>query len=280
MSFSQQVKTELSAGVGKKHFSIIACGLLYGLSAANTNAFPPFSKTTADLVSALLSSHTCTIKQISKGYRITLDIISPLPARLPAELQSSGDLVTGFFLRGLFLSCGTITNPEKQYHCELSLPQTEYCDSILNLMSEHGLFFKKSVRKERCFLYAKDSEHISDFLTFIGATKSSLEIMNAKILKDVRNNVNRVVNFETANLEKTTDAAIQQVQDIEYIFERKGKAYLSEDLLSVARLRLENRELSLREIGELLEPKISRSGVNHRFKKIAEIAESLRNNED
>ena len=147
---------------------------------------------------------------------------------------------------------------------------------MLSLIEEHGMSAKLSTRRGSSFLYIRESEKISDILTFMGAMMQSMEIMNVKIMKEVKNKINRAVNCESANLDKTIAAANKQVDDIEYIFGTKGRSYLSDELLQVADIRINGTELSLSEIGAMLEPPISRSGVNHRLRKISEIAEKLR----
>lgn len=186
---------------------------------------------------------------------------------------------TGLFLRGAFIACGVVTDPNKEYHLEFSVGDKEKCGRVCRIINESGMKVKMSSRKGRYMLYTKESESISDILTFIGAMISSMEIMNAKIYKDVRNNVNRAVNCEAANIEKTVAASRKQIEDIELIERTKGLSVLSDELRVIAELRRDNAELSLSEIGKLAEPEISRSGVYHRLRKIGEIAERLRRNE-
>jgi len=138
---------------------------------------------------------------------------------------------------------------------------------------------KFSERKSQAFLYCKESEQIADFLTYIGATKHSMELMNVIIYKGIRNNVNRAVNCVSANIDKTTRVAGKQMRDIEYILSVEAstkKSLLSPQLREVAMIRRDNADMSLGEIGEALELPISKSGVNHRMKRIGEIAEGLR----
>ena len=144
------------------------------------------------------------------------------------------------------------------------------------MIEEHGMGAKLSSRRGSSFLYIKESEKISDMLTYMGAMMQAMEIMNVKIYKEVRNNVNRSVNCEAANLDKTIAAAQKQADDINYIFEKRGEGYLPDELLQVAKIRLTALELSLSDIGKMLEPPISRSGVNHRLRKISLIADTLR----
>lgn len=195
---------------------------------------------------------------------------------ISSDYVDGRDENTGLFLRGAFLACGIAANPDKEYHLEFSVGSKEKTDTLCRLVNESGMSVKESCRKGKYMLYTKDSEGISDILTFIGAMISSMEIMNAKIYKDVRNNVNRAVNCESANIEKTVAASRKQVEDIEYIAANGGLGMLTEDLRQIAEIRRENIELSLSEIGKLLTPAISRSGVYHRLRRIGETADRLR----
>ncbi len=183
------------------------------------------------------------------------------------------------FLRGVFLTCGTINDPNKNYHLEFVVP-------YLNLSKDLKLFIddydelnvtpKSITRNSNYVIYFKDSESIEDLLTVMGAQASSLELMSVKIIKDVRNNVNRKLNFENANLDKTIDASARQINAIEHIKNTVGLAYLPQDLQELAKLRLENPDMSLREIQENLSTPLTRSGVNHRLKKLCTIAEQIK----
>ncbi len=181
------------------------------------------------------------------------------------------------FFRGLFLLSGTVTNPEKEYHLEIQAPNNTIAEAVFLLAQSVGINFKITKRKQYAVLYLKESEQIEDFLTLIGSSRFALKLMDVKVMKNVRNKVNRLTNCETANLSKTVNAANAQVNDIMFIKERTGLGFLDEDLRELATLRLENPELSLRELTELLTEPLSRSGVNHRLKRISEVAEKLRN---
>lgn len=181
------------------------------------------------------------------------------------------------FFRGLFLLSGTVTNPEKEYHLEIQAPNNTIAEAVFLLAQSVGINFKITKRKQYAVLYLKESEQIEDFLTLIGSSRFALKLMDVKVMKNVRNKVNRLTNCETANLSKTVNAANAQVHDIMFIKERTGLGFLDEDLRELATLRLENPELSLRELTELLTEPLSRSGVNHRLKRISEVAEKLRN---
>lgn len=180
------------------------------------------------------------------------------------------------FLVGVFLVCGSITDPNKEYHMEFAAPLHTLCQDLYQVLFMVGVRAKQTERKRLPVLYIKESENIEDILTFMGATQSSLDIMNVKILKDVRNKANRIANCDAANIEKTVEASARQVQDIEIIQKHQGLEHLPVPLREIAEARLENPELSLRELGQILETPIGRSGANHRMQRLAEIARQLR----
>lgn len=196
------------------------------------------------------------------------------------EAVSGGDEESGAFLRGVFVSCGSVTDPNKEYHLELVLPENDRTPALLDFIAEHGMSLKETARggarSKKTVLYAKESELIEDCLTYIGAANHSMEIMQVKIVKDFRNRVNRSVNCENANLDKTVAASNKSTADIEYIFSTMGADWFSPDLRETARLRVENPEMSLSELCGMFPEKISRSGLNHRLKKLSKLAEELR----
>lgn len=181
------------------------------------------------------------------------------------------------FLAGGFLSCGSVIDPNKEYHLEFVAPYYNLSRDLYAILEKIGLAVKYTERKGVHVLYMKDSESIEDTLTFMGATLSSLDIMNIKILKDVRNKTNRIANCDIANIEKAINAAGKQISDIELIERTIGFGGLTKELREIAEMRLENPELSLRELGQALPKPIGRSGVNHRMMKLAAIADNLRN---
>ena len=156
------------------------------------------------------------------------------------EAVSGGDEESGAFLRGVFVSCGSVTDPNKEYHLELVLPENDRTPALLDFIAEHGMSLKETARggarSKKTVLYAKESELIEDCLTYIGAANHSMEIMQVKIVKDFRNRVNRSVNCENANLDKTVAASNKSTADIEYIFSTMGADWLSPDLRETARL--------------------------------------------
>lgn len=172
------------------------------------------------------------------------------------------------FLRGAFITCGTASDPNKSYHIEFVVPYRTLSLDLLKVLTDYGLKAKHMVRRYINVIYIKDSESIEDLLTIMGATNASLSIMNIKIYKDMRNRTNRRNNFENANLSKTAFAAYEQINAIERLKANGDFELLSPDLREVAELRIEYVEASLREIGEMCTPVLSRSAVNHRLKKL------------
>lgn len=183
------------------------------------------------------------------------------------------------FIRGAFLGGGSISDPEKNYHLEFVANNEEFAHSLMNLINSLGFNSKIVCRKNSYVIYLKESEQISDLLSLIGGFQALLSLQNTKILKQMRNNVNRIVNCETANLSKTVNAAVRQVENIKLIERKIGIKKLPQSLQQIALLRVENEDLTLKELGELLNPPISKSGVNHRLKKLEEIANDLRSKE-
>ncbi|MEK3937381.1 DNA-binding protein WhiA [Sporosarcina sp. FSL W7-1349] len=183
------------------------------------------------------------------------------------------------YLRGAFLAGGSINNPEtSSYHLEISSIYKEHSESLVKLMNKFHLNAKSIERKKGYIAYLKEAEKISDFLSIVGAHVSLMKFEDVRIVRDMRNSVNRLVNCETANLNKTIGAAQRQVENIKFIQNTIGLDQLPDRLQEIARLRVENQDITLKELGELVSGgKVSKSGVNHRLRKIEEIAENLRN---
>lgn len=179
------------------------------------------------------------------------------------------------YLRGAFLAGGSINNPEGTYHLEIITNDPLHGEALCKLLNKFRLSAKVSIRKNWHVVYIKESEHIVEFLGFIGAHRALLEFENVRVLKDMRNQVNRLVNCETANLNKTVDAAVRQVENIKKVANTIGLQTLPEPLREIAQLRLDFPDASLKELGEMLNPKVGKSGVNHRMRKIDELADKL-----
>lgn len=180
------------------------------------------------------------------------------------------------FIRGIFLAGGSINNPNKSYHLEIVLYDEHLMKQVLKVFSDLGIPAKSTKRKSNYVLYLKDGTLISDTLGIIGAHKALMEFENVRILKGVRNDLNRRVNFEAANIKKTANAAYTQINDIEYIKEKVGLESLPSTLFTVAKLRMEFQDASLSELGQMLDPPVGKSGINHRIRRISQFAEKIR----
>lgn len=179
------------------------------------------------------------------------------------------------YLRGAFLGGGSLSNPEKTYHMEFVTNSLEHGEELSKLIHSFELNSKVIQRKNNYIVYLKEGENIIDLLNVIGAHTALLDLENVRIYKEMRNNVNRLVNCETANLNKTVDAAIRQIEAIRFIKDKTGLKKLPLGLREVAELRLNYPDVSLKELGEMLSPPIGKSGINHRLRKIERIAEEL-----
>ncbi|MBO5409679.1 MAG: DNA-binding protein WhiA [Clostridia bacterium] len=299
MSFSSDVKSELS-----KTENLSSCCLhaqVYGLV-----LFAHFSRYNLSITTENTDVFDLYISYL-KDYCKTQPVINNLSGKkLTAYLKTDAEKETVFekfghslkeptlrinrsniteeccataFLRGVFLACGTVTSPERGYHLEFVVPYKRLCTDLMKFMDELNLNPKYIVRKGNHIIYFKDSESIEDILALIGAQDASLMLMGIKIEKDVKNTVNRRLNFEISNINKTVDAAKLQVQAIQRIEQTKGISSLPENLQKIAKLRLENPEASLRDLEQLMDEPISRSGINHRLSKLINIAENIKDGE-
>lgn len=204
----------------------------------------------------------------------TLDILNP-EYRVDKKIIKNRCCKRAY-IRGSFLGGGSISNPEKSYHLEFTTNNKEHSDNLCEIINSFNLSAKVVQRKENYVVYLKEGSQIVDLLNIIGAHQALLNFENVRVLKDMRNNVNRLVNCETANLSKTIDASMKQVENIKLIQDTKGLHTLPPKLREIAYLRLEYRDATLKEIGEMLDPPVSKSGVNHRFRNIEKIANNIK----
>ena len=188
----------------------------------------------------------------------------------------AGEEIRKAIVKGAFLGAGSVNDPNKQYHLEITFEEFNNAEYILNLCKGFGVFLKVLENKDKIVLYIKDAEEISKFLALIGSNKGVLAFEDIRITKEVKNNVNRLVNCETANLNRIVNASVDQINDINLIKKLNKFEELPDYLKQVAYLRLENPDASLKTLGEMLEKPLGKSGVNHRLQKIHEIAEELR----
>ena len=295
MSFSFEIKQELcrikdlstdessamlygmffaGKSVGKKQvIQTENLNLINAARALSETVFPDAKHETKRLVKSGSSLYTFEIKPSS----VLSEKFGEF-SRINSGIVSGNDQSGGAFLRGIFMICGYVTDPKKEYHLEIVLSDNQKAELLSDFISEHGMTIKSTMRQKNIVLYAKTSEIIEDFLTYIGAGSHSLEIMRVKIEKDLRNRANRSVNCDSANLDKTVAASEKSRRDIEFILETVGEGELSPELRETARLRLENPESSLSELCRMFNEPISRSGLDHRLKKLSAIAEELRRN--
>ncbi len=293
MSFSGQVKRELAAlGKMPRHCALAELtGFLYfgADSRSGQIRFRTESLAAAGRVGELterllrfrpevrlrLSRHGRRIydSYVIRQHRLLLDICGYQPQPEFAFKQSCCKRA---FLRGAFLAAGSVSSPEKTYHLEFMTKNTALAEQLIVLMQEFEIDAKIIRRKNLPVVYLKEGEQIVRLLNVMSAHLALMELENLRIVKDMRNSVNRIVNCETANLNKTAQAAWQQAAAIDFIEETVGLNFLNEVLQEIAILRKANMEASLKELGEMLSPPIGRSGVNHRLQRIMEIAEDIK----
>ena len=197
-------------------------------------------------------------------------------AILPSRLLLQKTCCRRAYLRGVFLMTGSMSDPAKSYHLEIVFQREEDAGMIVSLMDSLGFGAKVSRRKERFVVYLKDSEQISDLLGAMGATGSLMKLENERILKDIAGNINRQVNFDAANLGRTGVASQRQREDIELLEKTIGLKALPSSLRQAAQLRLSLPDASLKELSEASQPHVGKSGINHRLKKLQDMAAQIR----
>lgn len=305
MSFSSDVKSELSRDVPQNPccqkaecYGLLLFGKSFSLQeisvkAAHRAAAHRAAQLIAEITGAIvdISSYTLRRREHQDSFLVTvpgddqrqsaLEKFGHTGSEISLHINRANlenDCCVSAFLRGVFLSCGTATDPQKDYQLEFVVPYMNLAKDLLLLIGEVlELDLQPSMMNRRgsYVVYIKGSERVADLITFMGAGNCAMELMQAKMLKEVRNNVNRKTNFETANLDKTAQAAASQVLAIEKILNSGGVSMLPEDLQELAMLRYRNPEMSLRELGEALTEPLSRSGINHRLQRIVEFSEEI-----
>ncbi|HJA12498.1 MAG TPA: DNA-binding protein WhiA [Candidatus Mediterraneibacter merdipullorum] len=180
------------------------------------------------------------------------------------------------FLRGAYQAAGSMSDPRKAYHFEIVCSSPEAAEQIRSVMCGFDLDAKTVRRKKSYVVYLKEGSQIVDILNVMEAHVSLMELENVRILKEMRNSVNRKVNCETANINKTVSAAVKQVEDITYLRDTVGFEHLPDNLVEAAAARLENPEATLKELGEALDPPVGKSGINHRLRRLSEMADRVR----
>ncbi len=175
-------------------------------------------------------------------------------------------------IRESFIKKGFLNDPNKEYHLEILFKSKKKKEQVKEIILNFGIVMKETKKGSDYMLYLKDGEEISSFLALMGATKAVLKFEEIRVIKDARNNVNRIVNCETANLNKTINAAVKQIEDIKKLKKNKKFEMLSDNLKELANLRLKNPDSSYEELGKMLSKPIGKSGVSHRLEKISKIA--------
>lgn len=304
MSFSSEVKTELAAQIDNKRHCQLA-ELAAFLSAEGSlektdEGLSLFFSTENEL---LIEKYVLLIRKIfnidltidknqntstvrideKQGLRHMLQALKIMDATgelVHEDLRVDGLLLQQScckraFARGAFIAAGSISNPEKSYHFEIVCEDLEKAEILQSVYQDFNLDAKIVQRKKYQIVYLKEGAQIVDALNVMGAHIALMNLENVRIIKEMRGSVNRIVNCETANINKVVGAACRQVEDIRYIQEKQGLDDLPPALQEMARIRLEYPDTSLKELGELCDPPVGKSGVNHRLRKLSEIAEKL-----
>lgn len=285
MSFSSEVKTELAKHLGKsRHCQIAELAALIAfegrIPAAESENRLLMQKYQL-LLAELFHIEEIHTEEEARSVFSTVKMYNDATGEPEPEDTVKGLLVQQScckraYIRGAFLAGGSISDPNKSYHFEIvcrSIPQAEQLRDVINSFDMDA---KIVARKKYQVVYLKEGSQIVDILNIMEAHVALMNLENVRILKEMRNSVNRKVNCETANISKTVNAAVKQLADIEYIRETAGLSYLPENLKEMALLRLEYPDAPLAELGTYLNPPVGKSGVNHRLRRISEMADSLR----
>ena len=293
MSFSSEVKEEISKLSNLANKEIVKFELLGYFSSSNVTLeknkikFSTESEYNINRFSKLLNNLQYTNHQIEMvGKKFCISVNKPeipeiiygnkIALNNIVEQIKDQELLEKAFVRGSFLGGGSVNNPKSTYHLEITFSLEENANLVLQILNKYQIQFKNIEKKKGYVIYTKDGDEISKFLALIGANNAVLEFEEIRVYRDIRNNVNRKVNCETANLNKTVNAALKQIKDIEYLKQIGQFDKMPEQLQEVANLRLENPEASLIEIGNMLSKPIGKSGVNHRFYNIEQFVSKFR----
>ena len=295
LSFSLEVKQELSKINSLADKNNVKCELMGYLVTSNTSVqknkvrFSTESQYNINRFSKLLNNlgfvnYDIKIQRNMYSIFINKNDIQEL-IRAEENINIANEILSYFlkseilekaFIRGTFLGSGTINNPEKKYNLEIFLKNLETAKYIIEILRKYSIDFKILERSKKYAIYTKEGEEISKFLALMGASASVLKFEEIRVYRDIKNNINRKVNCETANLNKIVNSSVKQINDIKYIKERGKFNELSEQLKEIAIVRIENPDMSLEELGKLLKKPIGKSGVNHRLRKIQKIVEELK----
>ena len=283
MSFSSEIKEELSKVNNLKDKKLLEAEFLGYILTGNTVnnnqsiEFITENEFNIERFYKILFNLGIDYEPSTKGkvFVATININENIEEYMTLKLDAEEE-VRNAIVKGAFLGAGSVNDPNKQYHLEITFGELNNAEYILNLCKQFGVFLKIMEVKERIVLYIKEAEEISKFLALIGSNKGVLAFEDVRITKEVKNNVNRLVICETANLNRIVNASVDQINDIKLLKNLNKFEELPDYLKQVAYLRLENPDASLKALGEMLEKPLGKSGVNHRLQKIHEIAEELR----
>ncbi|MBR5732299.1 MAG: DNA-binding protein WhiA [Lachnospiraceae bacterium] len=278
MSFSLNVKKELVSSIpNARHCRIAELAAVTAMSAVLRDGRIELSsenETVNECFSALFKK--LTGKDYAGDTGELLKLLKLQDGLVPNRVVVQQTCCKRAFLKGAFIACGSISDPEKDYHLEFVLDDAEKAALTAELITSFGIETKIVNRKKYNVVYLKDGEHIVDVLNIMGAHVSLMELENVRIVKEMRNSINRRVNCEAANIGKTIAAATRQIEDIQFLNDTVGLDSLSDELRTTALLRLEFPDASLAELGEKHDRRVGRSGVNHRLQKLSDMAERLR----
>ena len=275
-SFSRKVKEELSKLNNLSNKDLVKCELQGYLLTANSNKFTTENEYNINRFSKLLSNsglEDFKIEMQGNKFCITTKKKIELNQEI-SDIEEAKAIV-----RGSFMGAGSISNPKSKYHLEIVFQDEGNASKVNHILNHFNINSKVLQRAKNYIVYIKDGEEISNLLAFIGANSSVLKFEENRVIRDVRNNVNRIVNCETANLNKVIQTAVKQIEDIKLIKKNNKFKDLKEGERELAELRLKNPEASLNELGKMLEKPISKSGVNHRMKAVENMAEDIRRNQ-
>lgn len=287
MSFSGGVKEELARQMGKSHHCRIAelAGMLemegcMDLSSGELrllNDNTVLQNKYVKLLKSVFGSENVSAEQVMKSLHWDRTEYENLPVsmRRADGLLVQRSCCKRAFIRGAFMAAGSISDPKKSYHFEIVCRTMEQASQLQELMEFFDTEPKIVERKDRMVVYLKEGSQIVDMLNVMEASISLMNLENVRILKEMRNSVNRKVNCETANINKTVSAAVRQLEDIRKIQKTIGFEHLPPQLAEIAQARLDHPDAALKELGTFLDPPVGKSGVNHRLRKLAEIAETI-----
>jgi len=283
MSFSSDIKEELSKVNNFNNKSILEAELLgyvlTGNITNNSNSIEYITENDFNIERLYKILFNLNIKYEpdikGKFYLATIKKDSQVERIMKLKFNLSNELKKAI-VRGSFLGSGSVTDPENQYYLKIIFEEKENAQYILDICENFNIKIKLLKSENKYHLYMKESEEISKFLALIGASRAVLSFEDVRVIKEMKNSVNRRVNCETSNLNKIVNASVNQINNIKLIQKSNKFDLLSDELKELAILRLQNPDISLKDIGLMLEKPIGKSGVNNRFKKIKEIAEGLK----